>query len=308
MRPKTLTSCNWWSRLVERGQSMPFLAFPKQLGKAWGKLGKIGNHPQVTVVLSPEISGKTHGKPMGKTQSPMIHLMIFPSIPCKNCNFKGYTVYVILRPISWTGRWHKLGPTDPTKGGNFSLWKELCMIGHDFCQSTMVILLSLNQSNSNSHLFLSRSFSPRRCSLHPFGSPIVTTWPGALVFPRWFRRYCSRWCSHWRRWSGCRRCTPSPGATARIWRRWDFSTRTRGDGMELGSEKSWKYFIWMETKAWHAICVAWTMGVMFSFLGEEHRNGCGILGAGEIEGNVCWNLGGWGHFWSRKPELFFLDT
>jgi hypothetical protein len=33
------------------------------------------------------------------------------------------------------------------------------------------------------------------------------------------------------------------------------------------------------------------MGVMFSFLGEEHRNGCGILGAGEIEGNVCWNLG-----------------
>jgi hypothetical protein len=48
MRPKTLTSCNWWSRLVERGQSMPFLAFPKQLGKAWGKF--IGNHPQVTVV------------------------------------------------------------------------------------------------------------------------------------------------------------------------------------------------------------------------------------------------------------------
>lgn len=31
------------------------------------------------------------------------------------------------------------------------------MIGHDFCQSTMVILLSLNQSNSNSHLFLSLS-------------------------------------------------------------------------------------------------------------------------------------------------------
>jgi hypothetical protein len=27
---------------------MPFLAFPKQLGKAWGKF--IGNHPQVTVV------------------------------------------------------------------------------------------------------------------------------------------------------------------------------------------------------------------------------------------------------------------
>lgn len=206
---------------------------------------------------------------MGKTQSPMIHHMIFPSIPCKNCNFKGYyTVYVILRPISWTGRWHKLGHTAPNEKR-----KLLTLEGtlHD-----RALFFSINHSDFiapkpgiltySSHF---RSFSPRHCSLHPFGSPIVTTWPGALVFPRWWRRCCSRWCSHWRRWSGYRRCTPSPGATAPIWRRWDFSTRTRGDGMELGSEKSRKYFKWMETKAWNAMCVAWTWALCFLFWGKN---------------------------------------
>ena len=47
-------------------------------------------------------------------------------------------------------------------------------------------------------------------------------------------------------------------------------------------------------------------GVMCPFLGGKIQKWMGNMRTGgEIEENVRWNLAGWGHFWSRIPELLF---